>query len=117
MSLVVQPGASERFTSRELIAAYEDFIRDEPHYVDAETGIKAATYRYGMRVLFVYEESETGLVVLLHPPLRRSILRASDRGGSLERVRLRAALEATHPHEMSKPNLAHLGDALAPLGE
>ena len=79
MSLVVQPSARGRFTSRELIAAYEDFIRDEPHYVDAWTGLKAATYRYGMRVLFVYEESETGLIVLLHPPLRRSILRASHR--------------------------------------
>ena len=81
MSLVVQPSARERFTARELIAAYEDFIRDEPQYVDAGTGIKAATYRFGMRVLFVYEESETGLVILLHPasspPRRRSILRTS----------------------------------------
>jgi hypothetical protein len=81
MSLVVQPSARERFTSRELIAAYEDFNRDVPQYVDAGTGIKAATYRFGMRVLFVYEESETGLVVFLHPasssPRRRSILRTS----------------------------------------
>jgi hypothetical protein len=67
MSLVVQPGARERFTSRELVVAYEDFIRDEPHHVDAGTGIKAAKYRFGTRVLFVYEGSETGLVVLLHP--------------------------------------------------
>jgi hypothetical protein len=81
MSLVVQPSARERFTSRELIAAYEDFNRDMPQYVDAGTGIKAATYRFGMRVLFVYEESETGLIVFLHPasssPRRRSILRTS----------------------------------------
>ena len=76
MSLVVQPSARERFTCRELIAAYEDFIRDEPHYVDAETGLKAVTYRFGMRVLFVYEESETGLIVLLHQPTRRRILRS-----------------------------------------
>jgi hypothetical protein len=79
MSLVVQPSARERFTSRELIAAFEDFISDEPQYVDAKTGLKAATYRFGMRVLFAYEESETGLIVLLHPPLRRSIQRASNR--------------------------------------
>jgi hypothetical protein len=79
---VVQPGARERYTSGELIEAYEDFVRDGPRYVDAQRGIKAATYRFGMRALFVYEESETGLVVLLHPPLRRSILRASDRGRS-----------------------------------
>jgi hypothetical protein len=79
LSLVVQPSARERFTSRELIAAYADVLRDGPQYVDAGTGLKTATYRFGMRVLFVYEESETGLVVLLHPPLRRSILRTSDR--------------------------------------
>ena len=66
-SLVVQPSAREKFTSRELIAAYEDFTRDEPQYVGAGTGLKAAAYQFGMRVLFVYEESETGLVVLLHP--------------------------------------------------
>jgi hypothetical protein len=79
MSLVVQPSARERFTSGELISAYEDFIRggpDGPQYADAETGIKAAAYRFGMRVLFVYEESETGLIVLLHQPSRRSILRS-----------------------------------------
>jgi hypothetical protein len=68
--------------SRKFIAAYEDFVRDESHYVDAGTGLRAATYRFGMRVLYVYEESETGLVVLLRPPFRRSILRPSDRRGS-----------------------------------
>lgn len=74
--MVVQPSAREKFTSRELIAAYEDFVRDEPRYVDAVTGMKAATYRFGMRVLLVYEESETGLIVLLHQPFRRGILRS-----------------------------------------
>lgn len=73
---MVQPSARERFTSSELCEAYEDFVRDEPRYVDVETGIKAATYRFGMRVLLVYEESETGLIVLLHRPSRRRILRS-----------------------------------------
>jgi hypothetical protein len=35
--------------------------------VDAETGLRAAAYRFGTRVLLVYEESETGVVILFHP--------------------------------------------------
>jgi hypothetical protein len=35
--------------------------------VDAETGLRAAAYRFGTRVLLVYEESETGVVILIHP--------------------------------------------------
>jgi hypothetical protein len=46
MSLVVKPSARERFTPRELIAAYEDFIRSEPQYLDAETGHMATAYLY-----------------------------------------------------------------------
>jgi hypothetical protein len=53
MSLVVKPSARERFTPRELIAAYEDFIRSEPQYLDAETGIKATAYLFGAGVLLV----------------------------------------------------------------
>jgi hypothetical protein len=67
MSLVVKPSARERFTPRELIAAYEDFIRSEPQYLDAETGIKATAYLFGAGVLLVYEEPETHAVVLIHP--------------------------------------------------
>ena len=67
MGVVVQPSARETFTPRELAAAYQDFIASGPQYLDAETGIKAKAYRYGERVLFVYEEAETGVVLLVHP--------------------------------------------------
>jgi hypothetical protein len=67
MSIVVDPSAREMFTPRELADAYEDFRKLGPHHVDAETGTKAAAYRFDERVLLVYEESESGLVVLIHP--------------------------------------------------
>jgi hypothetical protein len=67
MSLVVKPSARERFTPRELIAAYEDFIKSEPQYVDAETGHKATAYLFGAGVLLVYEEPESHVVILIHP--------------------------------------------------
>jgi hypothetical protein len=67
MSLVVKPSARERFTPRELIAAYEDFIKSEPQYLDAETGHKATAYLFGAGVLLVYEEPETHVVILIHP--------------------------------------------------
>jgi len=35
--------------------------------LDAETGIKATAYRFDERVLLVYEEAETGVVILMHP--------------------------------------------------
>ena len=65
-SLVVLPGAREAFAPRELVGAYVDFVGGEPHYHDAERGIKASAYRFEARVLFVYEESETGSIVLIH---------------------------------------------------
>jgi len=67
MNLVVKPSARERFTPRELIAAYEDFLGNEPQYLDAETGIKATAHLFGAGVLLVYEEPETHVVVLIHP--------------------------------------------------
>jgi hypothetical protein len=67
MGVVVQPSARETFTPRELAAAYKDFIESGTHYLDAETGIKAKAYLYGERMLFVYEETETGVVLLVHP--------------------------------------------------
>jgi hypothetical protein len=67
MSVVVDPSARETFTPRELTAAYEQFEERGPQYVDAETGLRAAAYRFGTRVLLVYEESEAGVVVLIHP--------------------------------------------------
>ena len=67
MSVVVEASARETFTPRELADAYEDFETRGPQYLDAETDVKAAAYRFGTRVLLVYEESETGVVVLIHP--------------------------------------------------
>jgi hypothetical protein len=67
MSLVVNPSARERFTPRELIAAYEDFIKSEPQYLDAETGHKATAYLFGAGLLLVCEEPETHVVMLIHP--------------------------------------------------
>jgi hypothetical protein len=64
VNVVVTPGAREMFTSRELSAAYEDFIEHEPQYLNAETGLRATGYRFGARVLVVCEEPETGVVML-----------------------------------------------------
>ena len=66
MKVVVDASARE-ITPRELTAAYKQFEERGPQYLDAETGIKAAEYRFGERVLLVYEEAETGVVVLMHP--------------------------------------------------
>jgi hypothetical protein len=67
VGVVVTPSARETFTSHELTAAYKVFKERGPHYLDAETGLSASAHRFGERVLLVYEESETGLVVLIHP--------------------------------------------------
>jgi hypothetical protein len=66
-SVVVDPSARETFTPRELAAAYKEFKEHGAQYQDAETGISASAHRFGERVLLVYEESETGLLVLIHP--------------------------------------------------
>jgi hypothetical protein len=65
--VVVEPSARETFTPRELVAAYKQFEKLGPQHLDAESGIKATAYRFGERVLIVYEESETGVVILIHP--------------------------------------------------
>jgi hypothetical protein len=67
MSVVVTPSARETFTPRELVDAYKEFTEHGPQLQDAETGVKAAAYCFRERVLLVYEESESGLVVLIHP--------------------------------------------------
>jgi hypothetical protein len=67
MSIVVQPRAREAFTPRELTDAYDDFQKRWPRYLDAETAVEAAAYRFGERVLIVYEEAAGGVVVLMHP--------------------------------------------------
>ena len=68
ISVVVQPSAREIFTPRELSDAFKEFIERGPQYLDAETGIRAAAYRFGTRILLAYQESETDVVVLIHPP-------------------------------------------------
>jgi hypothetical protein len=67
VSVVVQPSARETFTPRQLAAAYKEFTKHGAQYQDAKTGINAAAYWFDERVLLVYEEPETGLVVLIHP--------------------------------------------------
>jgi hypothetical protein len=67
VSVVVQTSAREMFTPRQLADAYEHFKERSPQYLDTETGIKAAAYWFDERVLLVYEEAETGVVVLIHP--------------------------------------------------
>jgi hypothetical protein len=69
MSVVVTPSARETFTARELTDAYKEYEKGGPQYVSAETGLRAAAYRFGERVLIVYEESEAGVVILIHPTL------------------------------------------------
>ena len=61
------PSAREAFTPRELAHAYKEYEKRGAQYLDAKTGIKAAAYRFGECVLLVYEESETSVVVLIHP--------------------------------------------------
>jgi hypothetical protein len=67
ISVVVLSSARETFTPRDLVAAYKEFTEHGPQHQDAETGVKAAAYRFGTRVLLVYEESETGVVMLINP--------------------------------------------------
>jgi hypothetical protein len=63
----VDPRARETFTPRELVAANKEYTKHGGQHQDAETGLRAAAYRFGERVLLVYEESETSLVALIHP--------------------------------------------------
>ena len=67
MSVVVTPSARERFTPRELADAYKIFIEQGPQYLSDESDQRASAYRFGERVLLVYEESETDVVVLMDP--------------------------------------------------
>jgi hypothetical protein len=51
MDVVVDPSARETFTPRELTDAYKIFKERGPQYVNAETGLRAATYQFETRVL------------------------------------------------------------------
>jgi hypothetical protein len=64
----VSPSARETFTPRELSDAYQVYEERGPQHLDAQTGLKAAVYRFGERVLLVYEEPEMGVVVLTYSP-------------------------------------------------
>jgi hypothetical protein len=66
VSVVVTLSACETFTPCQLTTAYKDFTKRGPQYLDAETGLKLAAYRFGGRGLIVCEEL-TGLVVLYSP--------------------------------------------------
>jgi hypothetical protein len=65
--VVVTPSARGMFTPHKLRDAFKEFIERGPRYLEAETGIRASAYRFGEHVLLIYEESEAGLVVLIHP--------------------------------------------------
>jgi hypothetical protein len=67
VNIVITPGALETFTPRELTAGYEDFTENGPQYLNADSGLSVAAYRFGARVLIVCEESEKGVVVLATP--------------------------------------------------
>ena len=67
MSVIVTPSARETFTPREITTAYKEYEKRGPQYVSAETGLMASAYWFGTRVLLAYEESEVGVVVLIHP--------------------------------------------------
>jgi len=65
--------ARETFTRCELAAAYKEFAEHGLQHQDEKTGLSVSAYRFGERVLLVYEESEAGVVVLTSPKcLQRS---------------------------------------------
>ena len=63
----MQPSAREMFAPHELTASYKEFIERGPQYLGVETSIRASAFQFGTRVLIVYQESETDVVVLIHP--------------------------------------------------
>jgi hypothetical protein len=67
VSVVVTTSARMTFTPHELSAAFEDFAQHGPQYRNAETGLEAAVYHFGARVLIVCKEPETDLAVLTTP--------------------------------------------------
>jgi hypothetical protein len=67
VGFVVTSRARETFTPHELTAAYEYFTKRGGQYLDAKRGFRVAAYRFEGRMLVVYQESETGVVVLSLP--------------------------------------------------
>jgi hypothetical protein len=67
IAVIVEPSTRETFSPGELADAYEKFMNHGPQYLDTETGIEGSVYRFGARVLVVYEEIEPRVVVLIHP--------------------------------------------------
>jgi hypothetical protein len=104
MNVVVDPSARETFTPRELTDAYQQFKERGPQYVNAETGLRAAAYRFGTRVLLVYQESEMDVMVLIHP----TSWKGNSRKSAYSIVRRtppqnRRARSLAHPHSMTDP--------------
>jgi hypothetical protein len=66
IGVVVVPSARETFTPRELAVAYKEFTEHGAQHQDEKTGHSASAYRFGERVLLVYQEFETDVVVLIH---------------------------------------------------
>jgi hypothetical protein len=64
MNVVATSSVYETFTPREPSAAYEDYTEHGRQYMNAQTGLKAAVYRLGARVLIVCEEPKSGVVTL-----------------------------------------------------
>jgi hypothetical protein len=77
MSVVVKPSARTTFTPRELTTAYRDFTENGPQYANAQSGLEASAYRFGTRVLVVYKEAETSVVLLIHPTSQDEMLSRS----------------------------------------
>jgi hypothetical protein len=91
MSVVVTPSARDTFTPRELTDAYKDFETRGPQYLDDETAIKGGAYRFGERVLLVYEEAETGLVILIRPTSPKKVCSQKfERGSWVRQLRTSA---------------------------
>ena len=114
MGVLVQPSARETFSPGELVAAYEDFVASGPRYLDAESGIEASSYRFGTRVLLVYEEAETGVTILIHPTPSAETTKDADRRrvGMVKNV---SALDAYRGGELPLPpgyNIEHGADVL-----
>ncbi len=114
MGVLVESSARAAFSPGELAAAYEDFVASGPRYLDAESGTEGSSYRFGTRVLVVYEEHETGVTILVHPTPSAETTKDADRrrGGMVGKV---SALDAYREGELPLPpgyEIEHGADVL-----
>ena len=94
--VIVGPSARETFTPREITDAYKKFTKHGPRYLDAESGIEGSVYRFGTRVLVVYEEPETGLVVLYSPNVVEGLFSEARINGVLRSSHSQARADNTY---------------------